>query len=292
MRALAPTRDGYVEREGARVFFEVYGDGEPTVLLLMPDAIVESRAWKAQVPFLARFCTVVVVDPRGNGRSPAPGTPDGHADRQLMDDAWAVLDTVGAERAVLVGLCSGAAHAVMMAAESSERVLGVCAINPSMHLAPPHPFHAEVDFDEVLDSYEGWAKENRRYWLSDWPGYTRFFFDQMFPEPHSSKQWEDAVGWATGTTVQAMLDEADAPPSERSDVHRATALCRRVVCPVLVICGSDDRCQPTARGRRVAELTGGDFLLIEGAGHFPQARDPVKVNLELRSLILRAHRGS
>jgi len=41
--------------------------------------------------------------------------------------------------------------------------------------------------------------------------------------------------------------------------------------------GSGDRCQPVARGRRLAELTGGDMVLLEDAGHLPQSRDPVKV---------------
>ena len=48
MRAMAPSRDGYVERDGVRVHYEVYGDAEPTVFLLMPDLIVQSEAWKAR----------------------------------------------------------------------------------------------------------------------------------------------------------------------------------------------------------------------------------------------------
>src|SRR5262249_44545895 len=53
--------------------------------------------------------------------------------------------------------------------------------------------------------------------------------------------------------------------------------CRQVRCPVRVLHGSDDRCQPVARGRRLAELTGGDLVVLEGAGHLPHCRDPVKV---------------
>jgi predicted glycosyltransferase len=46
---------------------------------------------------------------------------------------------------------------------------------------------------------------------------------------------------------------------------------------VHILHGSDDRCQPVARGRRLAELTGGDLVVLEDAGHLPQGRDPVKV---------------
>ena len=63
MRALSPVREGHVQRGGIRPFFEVYGDGDPTVNLLMPDSIVQSRAWKAQIPFLARTHPVVVLKP-------------------------------------------------------------------------------------------------------------------------------------------------------------------------------------------------------------------------------------
>jgi pimeloyl-ACP methyl ester carboxylesterase len=283
MRALAPASDGFVDRDGVRVFYEVYGAGEPAVFLMMPDVVVQSRAWKGQVPYLARSFQVVVNDPRGNGRSDAPVDPELYSGRHLIDDAWAVLDAAGVERAVLVGVCSGAGNAVMMAAESPDRVLGVCAINPGLALGPPHPFKVAHDFDAVLDTDEGWAKRNRHYWRRDWPGFSRFFFGQLFPEPHSSKQWEDCVGWSAGTTPEAMLAEADAP----ADGLDHAEVCRQVTCPVLVIAGSDDRCQPPDRGRRVAELTGGDLVVIEGAGHLPQARDPVRVNLLLHDFVRR-----
>jgi pimeloyl-ACP methyl ester carboxylesterase len=292
MRARTPSQTGYVRRDGVRVYYEVYGDREPTVFLLTPNVIVQSRAWKAQVPFLARSFRVVVIDPRGNGRSDSPSSPEEYSDRQMIGDAWAVLDAAGVERAVLVGLCTGAGHAVLMAAESPGRVLGVCAINPGVGLTPPHPFKVAHDFDAVLDTDEGWAKLNRHYWRRDWPGFSRFFFDQLFPEPHSSKQWEDCVGWAAGTTVEAMLGEADAPAGPLHAVASATAVCRRVTCPVLVITGSDDRCQVPDRGRLVAELTGGDLVVIEGGGHLPHARDPVRVNLLLRDFVRRAGGGS
>jgi hypothetical protein len=49
---------------------------------------------------------------------------------------------------------------------------------------------APYPFDEVLDTDEGWAKENRHYWRRDWRGYLEWFFSQCFTEPHSTKQIE------------------------------------------------------------------------------------------------------
>ena len=71
-RARYPDQTGYVERDGIKVFWERYGDGEPTVLLLPTWSIVHSRRWKAQIPYLARHYRVLTFDPRGNGRSDRP----------------------------------------------------------------------------------------------------------------------------------------------------------------------------------------------------------------------------
>ncbi len=54
MRGLEPQEQGFVERNGARVGYEVFGeDGRQTLLLMPPYCIVHSRIWKMQVPYLA-----------------------------------------------------------------------------------------------------------------------------------------------------------------------------------------------------------------------------------------------
>jgi hypothetical protein len=54
MRAREPDREGYVDRDGVKLHYEVFGNAEPTVVLVPSNPIVHSRQWKAQVPFLAR----------------------------------------------------------------------------------------------------------------------------------------------------------------------------------------------------------------------------------------------
>jgi pimeloyl-ACP methyl ester carboxylesterase len=286
MRARVPTVDEVLDRDGFGVGYAVYGDGPVTVCLVMPDTIVHALAWKAQVPFLARHFRVVTVDPRGNGRSDRPTSAEQFALTELEADVWAVLDHLGERAVVLVGLCSGAGLATIMASERPERVLGVVAINPGLVLAPVLPNRLLHDFDAELDTTEGWAKRNRHYWLRDWPGFAEFFFGEMFPEPHSTKQLEDTVGWAQETTPEIMLMDV-ACAGDRRQIEDAEETCRRVACPVLVLVGSLDNCQSPERGRRLAELTGGDLVMLEGSGHLPNARDPVKVNLLLRDFVRR-----
>ena len=71
-RARYPDSSGYVKRDGVRLYYEVYGSGEPTVFLLPTWSIIHSRHWKMQIPYLARHCRVVTFDGRGNGRSRPP----------------------------------------------------------------------------------------------------------------------------------------------------------------------------------------------------------------------------
>ena len=49
-RARYPDSEGYVEREGVRIFYEVYGEGEPTVLLLPTWSIIHSRHGSCRFP--------------------------------------------------------------------------------------------------------------------------------------------------------------------------------------------------------------------------------------------------
>ena len=58
-RARYPDRTGYVERDGVRVFWEQYGDGDPAILFLPTWSIVHSRVWKAQIPYFARYTRVL-----------------------------------------------------------------------------------------------------------------------------------------------------------------------------------------------------------------------------------------
>jgi pimeloyl-ACP methyl ester carboxylesterase len=71
-RARDPDRSGNLERSGVRIAYEVYGRGDPTVLLLPTWSVVHSRQWKAQIPYLARHARVVTFDGRGNGDSDRP----------------------------------------------------------------------------------------------------------------------------------------------------------------------------------------------------------------------------
>ncbi len=282
-RARYPDETGYVERDGVRTFYEVYGDGEPTLLLLPTWSLLHSRHWKMQIPYLARHCRVVTFDGRGNGRSDRPQEASAYDEREFAADAIAVLDATNTEHAVIVGFSLGSQRGLIMAAEHPERVEGAVFIAPSVPAdGTPLLERLAYEFDVEYDTTEGWAKYNRYHWLRDYRDFVEFFMSKMFTEPHSTKPIEDAVGWALETDGETLIATQEGPgltPEEAREV------CRRVRCPVLVIHGENDAIASVSRGAALAEHTGGELVVLEGSGHAPHVRDPVKVNVLLRDFI-------
>jgi pimeloyl-ACP methyl ester carboxylesterase len=282
-RAREPDAAGYAERDGVRVFWERYGDGEPTVFLLPTWSIVHSRHWKAQIPYLARHYRVLTADGRGNGRSDRPAGAASYTEGQFAADALAVMDATATERAVLVALSCGALWSTMLAADHPDRVAGVVYLGPAVGLAPPHPERAVHSFLEPLDTDEGWARYNQHAWLRDYRGFLEFFFSRCLTEPHSTKQHEDCVGWALEIAPETLIDTEQG--LLLCQLERFRDLCARVRCPVLVLHGDEDAIRPLAQGAALAEATGGRLITLAGSGHLPHVRDPVKVNLCIREFV-------
>jgi pimeloyl-ACP methyl ester carboxylesterase len=189
-----------------------------------------------------------------------------YAQTEFVADTVAVMDACEVERAVIVGISSSGWTSLLMAVLYPERVLGVVAIASGVPELMPLPTHRAVfDFDEVLATDEGWAKDNRHYWLRDWRGFAEFFFGELLCEPHSTKPREDSVAWALETSPETVLAYEDAPQGSSSK-EETEQLLRQVRCPVLAIHGDQDRCLPLSWSERIAELTGADLLVVEGAG--------------------------
>jgi pimeloyl-ACP methyl ester carboxylesterase/predicted glycosyltransferase len=282
-RARSPDETGYVERDGVSVFWERYGDREPTILFLPTWSIIHSRCWKAQIPYFARHFRVVTFDGRGNGRSDRPAEPEAYLASKFVADALAVLDATGTESAWVVSLSMGAPRALLLAADRSERVEGLVFIGPAVPLPPATPRAGAVNtFELRRDTYEDWEKFNRHYWLEHYEDFVRFFFSQVFTEPHSTKQIEDSVGWALNTDPDTLIATIRAASLTEDEVREKAA---RVRCRALVIHGAEDRIRHPASGAALAELLCAEMAKLGGSGHNPGARDPVKVNLIVRDFI-------
>ena len=285
-RARLPDESGFAVRpDGVRIHYEVFGDGQPTIAMLPSTPIVHSRQWKGQVAYLSRRNRVVTYDGRGNGLSDRPTTPAAYTEEHLVGDLETVMDASGTSTAVLVGLCSdGVWRSIQFAAANPGRVLGIVAFATGVPLlSPPLPHRLQYSFEDELPTDEGWAKLNRHYWQRDYPGFARFWFAETISEPHSTKQIEDAVEFALDGSVEAML--ADSDVTHKYDLASVQATCLAVRCPMLLVHGTEDSCQPISRSYALSELTGAPLVVVEGADHMIPARHPVKANLLIRQFV-------
>jgi pimeloyl-ACP methyl ester carboxylesterase/predicted glycosyltransferase len=283
MRARYPDREGVLEHRGVSITWEVYGSGERTVLLVPPWQIVHSRIWKAQIPYLARHFRVVTFDPPGNGRSGRPVA--GYDHETTAGDVLAVLDATDTERASLVTLSRSTWQGVILAARSPHRVerlvLTACALDDA-------PRGGATFHDPVGDHPDGWQRFNAGYWRAHYRDFLEFFFAQVSSEPHSTKQRDDAVGWGLDTTPEILIATID----EGRCRTPFAELLAGVRCPTLIVHGTEDRVRPIALSERAhAAIAGSVFVPMEGSGHTPNARDPVRYNLLLRDFLAPAASG-
>ncbi len=289
MRARYPEVEGFVERDGVRVAYEVYGEGEPTILFVPTWHIVHSRLWKAQIPYFARHGRVVTFDPRGNGKSDRPTTPEAYDEREMAADIVAVMDATATDRATLVTLSLGAHRGLLVAAEHPDRVDGFVALGPSLPIGERLPSRVVYPFDEVLDTDAGWAKYNAHAWRRGYDDFLQFFFSNCFTEPHSTKQIEDCVGWGHEIGAESLIVGHHA---NGLSPEETLGLSARVRCPVLVVVGEHDAITGAGPGIALAEaIPHARLFVVEGGGHIPDARDPVLTNLLIRDFVGAIHPG-
>jgi pimeloyl-ACP methyl ester carboxylesterase/predicted glycosyltransferase len=271
MRAAEPSSAGRVERDGVRVGYQVFGTGEPTILLMPTWCIVHSRIWKMQIPYLARHHRVVTFDGPGNGWADRPIGPVAYTAAKHVDLALAVLDVTKTERAIAVASSGGTHRTVLLAAEHPDRVDGAVFVGPHTPLVTDPP-------NERTEAFTS----------GDYELYLQLFMTAAFTEPHSSKAIEDGIGWGHETSLATI---ADAQLGNQVDADTFRDLCARISNPVLVIQGTEDLITPQHHGLALAEAIGDNasVVLIDGGGHRTDVRDPVAFSSLLREFIQTVH---
>ena len=122
---------GYVEHDGARIWYSAYGAGFPIILL--HGGLGHSGNWGYQVPALLRSgYRSILIDSRGHGRSTRDARP--YSYELMATDVAAVMDTLRIKKAGFVGWSDGAVIALILAANLPHRVAGVyyfaCNVDP------------------------------------------------------------------------------------------------------------------------------------------------------------------
>ncbi|MEP6874339.1 MAG: alpha/beta fold hydrolase [Burkholderiales bacterium] len=264
-----PAHEGFIDRDGVKIWYAVWGDSGPWIAFAPPLQIVHSQMLKATVPYLSQHFRVITTDGRGNGRSDRPMGQDAYSFDHFYADFVAVLDAVGAERTALVGISSGAMTVLRLAAEQPQR---------ATHVVTAGGFADSVPSDEKLAQR---LKVEGELLRSDWAAYIDWFMGTMFPEPHSTKPYEDGAHYAWATNAEWLNWCRNAWVG--NDVRD---LARRVSCPTLVIHGDNDWRVPHAKGQQIHALVpGSKMLTVAGGGHVTAARDPVVFNRVLHEFV-------
>ena len=163
----APNDQGYIEHQGARIWYSTFGSGSPVILL--HGGLGHSGNWGYQVPALVGSgYHAVLIDSRGHGRSTRGEQPLSY--ELMASDVLAVMHCLHLERAALVGWSDGACTALVFATQSPSRVAGVlffaCNMDPSITAAMPMraeqaPFKV-IGSINLSDKRERWKIERSK----------------------------------------------------------------------------------------------------------------------------------
>jgi pimeloyl-ACP methyl ester carboxylesterase/predicted glycosyltransferase len=291
MRAREPDQQGIAEYNGTRIAYEVFGHGQPTLLLVPGWQWAYSRLWKAQVAFFARHYRVVTFDMPGNGRSDRPTDRTAYRVDALLGYTNAVLDATHTTQAILVGASAGAMVALALAASTPQRVSGMVLVGAGITVTEPLPSYM-ARWRETIAGSEGWDKVNRRHMTEDFADSAQFFFARCFVEPHSTKPIEDCMGWSgetSGAPLVAFLDGLGTGAAIERVRPVIEGMASQVRCPVLLVHGSRDEITPCAWSEWLAERFNWDLIRYEEAGHLPMVRDPIRFNSDVRAFVERVH---
>lgn len=151
---------GFAEFGQSKLYYEVAGTGEPTVILLH-GGMLDCTMWDEQFELLSQKHRVIRYDASAHGRSVLP--PEAYWDHA---DLRGLMDHLGIDRAVLVGLSMGGRVAIDMALEEPQRVQAVVAVSSGLggyrfdsdfHLENRKPMIAawkSGDFDAVVEAFQ------------------------------------------------------------------------------------------------------------------------------------------
>jgi 3-oxoadipate enol-lactonase len=116
---------GEVEVNGAHIAYDRAGDGPP--LLLLHAGCANREMWDAQIDDFAEQYQLLIPDLRGFGDSTIPEQP-----YSLHADIAAFLETLGVERAAIVGCSLGAAGALDLAIARPDLVAALVLLSPGL----------------------------------------------------------------------------------------------------------------------------------------------------------------
>lgn len=246
---LGPERDGevmaYVNNGSVRLWWDEEGAGDPVLLVM--GFTYPSDMWHRVWPAMTDQFRVIRFDNRGVGKSDAPKGPYTIAD--MAEDAVAVLDAAGVQRAHVYGASMGGGIVQELALTHPERVASLvlgCTAAPDRPVGPPLKIAwiLRIIPPKVILRFRG-----PRSYGAD--------------VPEKAMQDDRAILRSTRLTTRGVMGQAGAIAAYHSKDRVG-----QIAVPTIVVHGDQDETVPIALGRELASLIPGSQLhVIEGAGH-------------------------
>ncbi len=277
LAAVGPRTQYTSARDGRRIAWATVGDG-PLDLLWIPASISAfEHLWDH--PRIATFfdrlsviCRLIVYDRRGSGMSermeePAPL-------EEQIDDAHAVLDAAGSERAAVVALYEGGAMAMLLAASAPERVgaLLLYASMPRMSWAP--------DYDWAWRAEE--REQTLAYATADW-GNGALMFERFAPNYMGDRRLREWFGKLQRLSMDPAYSEKVNRMNGRIDVRGVLGSIRA---PTLVMHRRGDTGFDFRHAQHLAAaIPNARLAALEGEDSFPFLGDTDSVLGEMEEFL-------
>jgi 3-oxoadipate enol-lactonase len=255
----------FCDRDGNQLYYEDSG-GDGPAIVFSHGAFLDHSIWAPVVDRLAPAHRCITWDARGHGMSDANG-PFDYWD--LAGDVVAILDTVGVQSAVLVGMSQGGWLTQRAALAHPDRVRGVVLTATSMHLLSPEE---QAGYQQLADAWLamgpvgeiGDAVLNIQFLPTDYDG-SRYLHGWRSRPP---------AGWTQAWKTVLGRDDID---DRFGDIK----------CPSLCIQGTGDGIFPVALAEEMASLLPDSrgVIAIEGAPHCISLTFPDEMSSAIRDFV-------
>jgi len=229
-----------IDRNGVKIHYEVHGQQGP-VLLLTHGYSATSEMWKGQIDAFSRHHRLVLWDMRGHGQSDYPQDDAAYSETLTVGDMAALLDQVGAKRAIIGGLSLGGYMSLAFYRAHPERTSALLIIDTGPGFKKDDA--REVWNKRALDT----AVRLDREGLSVLKAASR---------ERAGANHRDASGLARA--ARGMLTQHDA---------RVIEVLPEIKVPSLVVVGADDTPFLAASDYMAAKIPGATKVVIPAAGH-------------------------
>jgi pimeloyl-ACP methyl ester carboxylesterase len=245
---LPPSHEqGYVDHEGARIWYATYGSGKPVILL--HGGLGHSGNWGYQVPALVDTGHhVILIDSRGHGRSTRDARPYSY---ELMgSDVLAVMDTLRLERAALVGWSDGACTALILGRKNPERVAGVFYFACNMDATGTKEFVPTAVIDRCFSRHT-----------------------KDYAELSTTPDDFDAF---VGAVSEMMRTQPNYSAQDLADIR----------VPITIVQSEFDEFIKPEHARYLAQsIPGAEWVLLPGVSHFAPLQRPEQFNYAIRTFL-------